>query len=158
MHKRITLKNKSRDGFTIVELLIVIVVIGILAAITIVAYNGVQTRARDATRKSDLAVIAKAIQLYYADNGVYPPGSTGWCTELSNPVYPQTTNALKTYISQVPQDPKYANTANDYFYANNGTGFSLYAQMESSGNGSYSSGGCATIGGAAVTYTYAYGQ
>ena len=38
--------KKTKSGFTIVELLIVIVVIGILAAITIVAYNGIQSRAR----------------------------------------------------------------------------------------------------------------
>ena len=42
-------------GFTIVELLIVIVVIGILAAITVVAFNGVQRKARDTDRKSDVA-------------------------------------------------------------------------------------------------------
>ena len=59
-------------GFTIVELLIVIVVIGILAAITIVAYNGIQQRARDAERKSDISAIQKTLELYYADNGSYP--------------------------------------------------------------------------------------
>lgn len=46
--------NKSAHGFTIVELLIVIVVISILAAISIVAYNGVQNKAADSVVKSDL--------------------------------------------------------------------------------------------------------
>jgi prepilin-type N-terminal cleavage/methylation domain-containing protein len=55
-----TLKQK---GFTIVELLIVIVVVGILAAITIVAYNGVQERARVSSANSDLALLNKAIQV-----------------------------------------------------------------------------------------------
>lgn len=64
-------KNKQ-SGFTIVELLIVIVVIGILAAITIVAYNGIQERARVATAQSDLANIAKKMGLYYAQYGEYP--------------------------------------------------------------------------------------
>jgi prepilin-type N-terminal cleavage/methylation domain-containing protein len=65
--------NNNRRGFTIVELLIVIVVIGILAMITIVSYNGIQQRARDSRRTSDLAQMSKAIELYYADNGNYPP-------------------------------------------------------------------------------------
>ena len=67
--------NKSRSGFTIVELLIVIVVIGILAAITIVAYNGIQNKANDSAVKSDLASIGKKFEIYKVENGVYPRGS-----------------------------------------------------------------------------------
>ncbi len=66
--------NNNQKGFTIVELLIVIVVIGILAAITIVAYNGVQSRARATTNlKTAQEVISKS-EVYAADagNGVYP--------------------------------------------------------------------------------------
>lgn len=63
---------KTKSGFTIVELLIVIVVIGILAAITIVAYNGIQGRARDNSRYSDVKLIMKALELYKVDKGTYP--------------------------------------------------------------------------------------
>lgn len=66
------MKNR---GFTIVELLIVIVVIAILATITIVAYNGVQQRARDSARKNDVASIVKALKLYSVDNGPMWTGS-----------------------------------------------------------------------------------
>lgn len=59
-------------GFTIVELLIVIVVIGILAAITIVAYNGVQGRANDTAVQSDLKNFATRLSMYQVDNGSYP--------------------------------------------------------------------------------------
>jgi prepilin-type N-terminal cleavage/methylation domain-containing protein len=69
-------QHKQR-GFTIVELLIVIVVIAILAAITVVAFNGVQQRARDTQRKSDLAQIAKALHLYNTDNGSFAGTGSG---------------------------------------------------------------------------------
>lgn len=69
---RYAIKNR---GFTIVELLIVIVVIGILAAITIVAFNGIQQRAKDTGRKSDVSSLAKALSMYQADHGLMGAGS-----------------------------------------------------------------------------------
>ena len=62
----------ATPGFTIVELLIVIVVIAILAAITVVAYNGIQNRANDSAVQSDLTAMAKRISLFHVDNGRYP--------------------------------------------------------------------------------------
>ena len=59
-------------GFTIVELLIVIVVIGILAAITIVAFNGIQQRSRLSSINADLTNIGKAVRLDSVDRSTYP--------------------------------------------------------------------------------------
>lgn len=64
-------------GFTIVELLIVIVVVAVLAAISVVAYNGIQQRARDNVRKQDVAAIAKALQLYAVDKGGFMSTGSG---------------------------------------------------------------------------------
>ena len=65
-------KNNIQKGFTIVELLIVIVVIGILAAIAFVAYGNVTKKARDSERTADAKALASKAEEYYANNGTYP--------------------------------------------------------------------------------------
>ncbi|MBX4190907.1 type II secretion system GspH family protein [Candidatus Saccharibacteria bacterium] len=67
----ISLKKNNR-GFTIVELLIVIVVIGILAALVIVTYNGIQQKARDTERKTDIKAMQGHFEAYWANNAKYP--------------------------------------------------------------------------------------
>lgn len=67
----ISLKSKQ-SGFTIVELLIVIVVIGILATLVIVTFSGVQQKARDTKRETDIKALASQLEVYYANNGSYP--------------------------------------------------------------------------------------
>ena len=82
------------SGFTIVELLVVIVVIAILAAITIVSYTGITTKANTAVLQSDLANNTQVLKLYYTLNGSYPItlNPTTNCPAL--PVA-DTTNCLK---------------------------------------------------------------
>lgn len=67
---------KSRRGFTIVELIIVIVVISILATIVTVSYTGVQKRGRDAIRRQDIENLSKALEMYNSDNGPMYTGSS----------------------------------------------------------------------------------
>lgn len=114
--------RKTISGFTIVELLIVIVVIAILAAISVVAYSGIQQRARDSERIAEMKIVENALEMFYADNGGYPNcsggvyiptvgvnGPTCTVTSLANVLVPK-------YISAVPTDP--INTGNDiYRYA-----------------------------------------
>ena len=78
----INLNNKER-GFTIVELLIVIVVIGILAAITIVAYNGVQNRAKTSSAQSAAANVVKKAEIYNTDDTTLLPGYPAKLTDLT---------------------------------------------------------------------------
>lgn len=107
-------------GFTLVELLIVIVVIAILAAISVVAYNGIQERGRDAQRISDIQSIVKGLELYKIQNGDYPvavgaPGEGGW--ELSTAEGGEFLAALRTsgVMSQVGVDPV-NNRSDNYYY------------------------------------------
>lgn len=68
-------KMKKTSGFTIVELLVVIVVIAILAAVAIVSYSGIQNRARIASTQMGLSTVAKKLELHKADNDRYPTSS-----------------------------------------------------------------------------------
>ncbi|MEO7904514.1 MAG: prepilin-type N-terminal cleavage/methylation domain-containing protein [Candidatus Saccharimonadales bacterium] len=78
--------RRKKDGFTIVELLIVIVVIGILATITIVSYNGVQKRANDTKRVSDINALSKGMTMWAVQTDKTPidtaagynGNGTGW--------------------------------------------------------------------------------
>ena len=62
----------KQQGFTIVELLIVIVVIGILAALVITTFTGIQRKARDTERETDIKALHSQVEAYYAQNGGYP--------------------------------------------------------------------------------------
>ncbi len=64
--------QRKESGFTIVELLIVIVVIGILAALVITTFSGVQKKARDTERQTDIKALHGQVEAYYAQKGNYP--------------------------------------------------------------------------------------
>lgn len=101
--------KKSLSGFTIVELLIVIVVIAILAAITVVAYNGVQNRANAASVSTALKNIDKSLRAYSVDKGWTTwPLDTGATTGIlptgSNP-------SIQRLINELPGFNQYMQTA-----------------------------------------------
>lgn len=101
---------RNQKGFTIVELLIVIIVIAILAAITIIAYNGIQQRGRDDARKADFRTLVNALESYHADKGAYPSCSTGVAFQTGTAaaetcgVANIAAQLAPTYISKVPVD------------------------------------------------------
>lgn len=115
-----TLKTKQQ-GFTIVELLIVIVVIIILAGLVLVTFNGVQQKARNTERVTDLKALEAHLETYNAQNGKYPtlanlntqPGVGNWWIQ----------DNLKGLDKEALRDPKNASytvastpTANQYAY------------------------------------------
>ena len=81
--------TQTQNGFTIVELLIVVVVIAILAAITIVSYNGITSRANDSAAKTSAVSVQKKAELYASDGptGQYPMLFTNLTSAASNTAY-----------------------------------------------------------------------
>lgn len=87
----------KRDGFTVVELLIVIVVIAVLAAITTVGYRGIQQRASISTMSSDLQKAAKAFELYKVDNDSYPTTMPAGTVTSANIILSATSTSSTNY-------------------------------------------------------------
>lgn len=109
----ISSEHKQRQkGFTIVELLIVVVVIAILAAITIIAFSGVTQRANNSKRISEAGSLIKLIKLYRAQYDVWPStaatifcagdSSLGACNNVTTPPYANVTfEPLNTELRKV---------------------------------------------------------
>jgi len=138
---------RNARGFTLVELLIVIVIIAILAAITAVAYNGIQARARDSARKLDLATLSKATKLYaidhgddYAEAGCGNGTGSGWLTsdyDGAGPNVPINTclTSPTPYLSKVLTDPSKLSSCNGltcfaYMKGSCSLGTFYYAHLE----------------------------
>lgn len=121
---------KNQKGFTIIELLVVIVVIGILAVVTIISYVGIQQRARIAIMQSDLRNSHSKIAVYYTDN---------------SDVYPNSIALLN-----LPKDPTtdyaYSKTAGGYcMTATSNIDASIIYHISSSTGGQIESGECPKI-------------
>lgn len=119
-------------GFTLVELLIVIAIIGVLSAILMANFVGVRQRARDAQRKTDLRQIQSALELYRADIGSYPISPLPNCgSSLSGG-----TPSVVIYMQKIPcdtnpNDSPYAPSSGNYNYiSSDGKTYAIYACLE----------------------------
>ncbi|OGH23667.1 MAG: hypothetical protein A2958_02745 [Candidatus Levybacteria bacterium RIFCSPLOWO2_01_FULL_38_13] len=123
---RRTANFKLLRGFTLVELLIVIAIVGVLSTLVIANFAEVRKRARDSQRKSDVRQIQSAIELIRSDTGSYP-GSLPSCGSSLTAGSPAT-----TYMQKVPCDPSGATYWNGgiYYYLPSGSTYTLASCME----------------------------
>lgn len=125
------IRSVDSKGFTLVELLIVIVIIAILAAITVVAYNGLTQRANNAAVVSSVESVAKLLRLYKTGENAYPLTSGSYCAttdndcrtfDCSNPVTSNNAtqvSALSAYGTLPASVPKVGSTCYGMYYVYN---------------------------------------
>jgi len=112
-------------GFTLVELLVVVAIIGILSTLLTANFIAVRQRGRDAQRKSNLRQVQSALELYRADQAGYPPTASFPACGLSFTNVAGTT----TYMQKVPCDP----TSVSYSYSStDSTRYTLIGCLENS--------------------------
>ncbi|KKT36347.1 MAG: Type II secretion system protein G [Candidatus Collierbacteria bacterium GW2011_GWC1_45_47] len=97
----------KRNGFTFVELLVVMTIAGIIFAISTVTYTNVTKSSRDARRKADMESIRQALELCRSFVGTYPAPVIGHVPE-------PLTCGTQTYMTTIPRDPK--STTTHYTY------------------------------------------
>ena len=118
--------RKTISGFTLVELLIVVAIIGILAAIAVVSYSGVQARARDSKRMDDVAHIGRSLQLWAGSDkslSAFGGGTSGQGYGWFENNYGGANIAIKQvlintkFVTKGIHDPKFVNMSQDYVVA-----------------------------------------
>lgn len=125
--------KKSKRGFTLIELMVVISIIGLLSSIVLAAMNTARIKGRDTQRIQALEEIRKAITLYYHDHEYYPPVVSNAWSATGNAGWGSLTSALvPTYISVLPKDP--VNVGGNYLGIFSGTSY-FYGYRPSLGAG-----------------------
>ncbi len=118
------LRNKLRllrRGFSLIELLVVIAIIATLVTLSVVSYTTVNKRSRDTKRKSDVEQLRNALEIYRAENRLYPDVGSGNWTDAGN----LSSLLVTTYISAIPNDPK--STQSYRYQATGESGGSYYS-------------------------------
>ena len=96
----------KKKGFTLIELMVVISIIGIMSSVILSALNDARAKARDAQRIQALKEIQKALTLYYDDNGNYPIYNTDFGILSSVGTNWSSLGVdLSQYLTQIPRDP-----------------------------------------------------
>jgi len=125
--------KKQRDGFTLIEILIVVAIIAILASVVLVGLGPTQQAGRDARRLSDLHEVQTGLELFYNKCGYYPGSApSGACNNGATSGYSTGASPMNAAlvdaglnITTVPEDPSNAGT-HVYGYATNGASASQY--------------------------------
>ena len=123
-------------GFTLVEIMVVVVILGILAVLIVPRVVGRTDEARTVAAKQDVAAIMQAMKLYRLDNGRYPSTEQGIAALVTKPQSEPVPANWQKYLDRIPKDP----WGNVYQYLNPGVRgeidvFTLGADARPGGSG-----------------------
>jgi general secretion pathway protein G len=119
------MSRKHASGFTLIEIMVVVVIIGILAALIIPNVVGRDDQARATAVKNDLRAVANALEMYKLDNFHYPSTDQGLQALVTKPSgFPEAKNYNpNAYLKKIPVDP----WGTPMVYINSGDTFELYS-------------------------------
>ena len=145
------MKNK---GFTLVELLVVMAILGVLVTLVAGGFRTAQMRGRDSKRKSDLKEIANSLEVYYSDHDQYPDASNGAIVACPSDLpgvcawgVSEFTDGVTVYFKTLPTDPV---ASQNYVYRSQNItgisanqGYQLFARLENPEDQNCLNGDCA---------------
>ncbi len=116
-------RYRGQDGFTLIEIMVVILIIGLLALMVVPRLRGVADRAKRTKAQADIQELKQALDRYYLDNGTYPTTDQGLQALVTPPTGGRTPANYEPggYIEKLPSDP----WGNSYFYQSDGSSYVL---------------------------------
>lgn len=134
------MKTSMKKGFTLIELMLVIVIMGILISLGLTSFTSTNRKNRDNRRKGNLRSITIALEAFYNDKGKYPSGNSAGdilgCGTGDNQACTWdaawTDSKGTTYMSKLPKDPS---STQRYFYSGGYKTYQIYARLENTQDG-----------------------
>ncbi|WP_447774119.1 type II secretion system major pseudopilin GspG [Variovorax boronicumulans] len=132
--KKKHLRSRPQQGFTLIEIMVVLVIMGVLAALIVPNLMGRPDQARATAARQDVGSVMQALKLYRLDNGEYPSAAQGLRALVEKPTGGKVPPNWRNYLERLPNDP----WGKPYQYLNPGTNgeidvFSLGADGEPGG-------------------------
>ncbi|WP_059318582.1 type II secretion system major pseudopilin GspG [Alcaligenes phenolicus] len=129
--------SRAQQGFSLIEVMVVVVIMGIMAALVVPSLMDRPDQARAVAARQDIAALTQALKLYRLDNGRYPSTAQGLAALHQRPSQPPEPRNWRSYMDRLPNDP----WGNPYQYLQPGVHgeidvFSLGADGQAGGSGS----------------------